>query len=53
MGGGAGAVRQGILSANPKLRGVLIDLPSVVKGADSLRSPALAARFEIVRGDIF
>jgi hypothetical protein len=43
----------GILSANPKLRGVLFDLPSVVKGADSLRSESLAARCEIVGGDVF
>jgi hypothetical protein len=53
VGGGAGALLHGILSANPKLRGVLFDLPSVVKGADSLRSGSLAARCEIVGGDIF
>jgi hypothetical protein len=35
------------------LRGVLFDLPSVVKGADSLRSESLAARCEIVGGDVF
>jgi hypothetical protein len=53
VGGGAGALLHGILSANPKLRGVLFDLPSVVKGADSLRSESLAARCEIVGGDVF
>ena len=53
VGGGAGALLHGILSANPKLRGVLFDLPSVVEGADSLRSGSLAARCEIVGGDMF
>lgn len=42
VGGGAGALLHGILSGNPKLRGVLIDLPAVVKDADSLRSGSLA-----------
>jgi O-methyltransferase domain/Dimerisation domain len=53
VGGGAGALLDGILSANLKARGVLFDLPSVVKGADSLRTGSLAARCEIVGGDMF
>jgi hypothetical protein len=53
VGGGAGALLHGILSANPKLRGVLFALPSVVAGADRLRSGSLAARCEIVGGDMF
>ncbi len=35
VGGGQGALLHGILSANPKLRGVLFDLPSVVASAGS------------------
>ena len=53
LGGGGGALLQGILSANPKLQGVLFDLTSVVKGADALRSGSLGARCEIVGGDVF
>jgi O-methyltransferase domain len=53
VGGGAGALLRGILSANPKLHGVLFDMPPVVKGADSLRIGSLASRCEIVGGDIF
>jgi hypothetical protein len=36
------------LSANPKLRGVLADQPSVVAGASVLRSGPVADRCEIV-----
>jgi hypothetical protein len=53
VGGGQGALLHGILSANPKLRGVLFDLPSVVAGAASLRSGSIAERCEIVGGDFF
>lgn len=53
VGGGAGALLHGILSTNPKLSGVLFDLPSVVERAVSLRSESLAARCEIVGGDMF
>jgi hypothetical protein len=53
LGGGGGALLQRILSANPKLHGVLFDLTSVVKGADALRSGSLGARCEIVGGDVF
>jgi hypothetical protein len=53
VGGGEGALLHGILSANPKLRGVLFDLPSVVAGAASLRNGSIAERCEIVGGDFF
>src|SRR5260370_42237005 len=36
VGGGEGALLHGILSANPKLRGVLFDLPPVVAAALAL-----------------
>jgi hypothetical protein len=53
VGGGHGALLEGILAANPKLRGVLVDLPSVVAGADGLRTGNLAGRCEVVAGDFF
>jgi SAM-dependent methyltransferase len=53
VGGGQGALLQGILSANPKVRGVLVDLPSVVAGAAALLSGAIAERCEVVGGDFF
>jgi SAM-dependent methyltransferase len=46
VGGGHGLLLASILSANPRLRGVLYDLPAVVAGASALRqepgSPARA-----------
>lgn len=53
VGGGEGALLHGILSANPKLRGILFDQPSVVAGAVSLRKGPIADRCEIVGGDFF
>ena len=41
VGGGQGALLHGILSANPKLRGVLFDLPSVVASAGSWRHSSI------------
>lgn len=42
-----------ILQANPRLRGVLYDLPPVVAGAKTLRQGSLSSRCEIVAGDFF
>jgi SAM-dependent methyltransferase len=53
VGGGQGGLLHGILSANPKLRGVLADLPAVVTGATALRTGAIAERCEIVGIDFF
>src|SRR5260370_41857604 len=53
VGGGEGALLHGILSANPKLRGLLFDLPPVVAGAAALRSGSMAGRCEVVSGDFF
>jgi hypothetical protein len=53
VGGGQGALLHGILSANPRLHGVLFDLPSVVAGAESLRHGPIAGRCEIIGGDFF
>jgi len=53
VGGGHGALLYAILSANPRLHGVLADLPSVIGEAVSLREPAIAGRCEIVDTDFF
>ena len=53
VGGGHGGLLAGILSASPKTRGVLYDLPNVVAGADALHAPDSAERCEIVGGDFF
>src|ERR1700746_3371173 len=45
-GGGQCLLPAGILSANPRLRGVLHDLPSVVVGASALRQEPISQRCE-------
>ena len=47
VGGGHGALIGGILTANPKLRGVLADQPEVIAGAQIVRSGPLADRCEV------
>jgi hypothetical protein len=53
IGGGRGALLEGILDSAPHTRGVLFDFPSVVAKADSLRSGPFAKRCDIVGGDMF
>lgn len=54
VGGGQGALLAAILKANPQLRGVLFDLPSVIEGAKSLiEAEGVAERCELVAGDFF
>lgn len=53
VGGGHGALLRAILSANPRVRGLLMDLPGVVAGADAVRSGPVADRCEVVSGDFF
>jgi hypothetical protein len=53
VGGGHGLLLAGILSANPRLHGVLYDLPSVVIGASALRQEPISQRCEIIGGDFF
>ena len=53
VGGGGGALLHGILLANPKLRGVLFDQPSVVAGATPLLAGSIAPRCEVIGGDFF
>jgi O-methyltransferase domain len=53
VGGGHGLLLAGILSANPRLRGVLHDLPAVVAGSSALRQEPISQRCEIIAGDFF
>ncbi len=54
VGGGYGALIAAILTAYPHLKGVLVDLPHVVAGAQpKLEEAGLAGRCETVAGDFF
>jgi len=53
VGGGHGAKLFAILAANPRVRGTLYDLPSVVEGAPAAQRNAVGDRCEIVGGDFF
>src|SRR2546425_12530400 len=53
VGGGQGELLRGILAANPALRGILYDLPSVVTGATALQAGTLGSRCEIRAGNFF
>jgi hypothetical protein len=53
VGGGQGLLLYGILSACPRVCGILADQPSVVAGATALRTGALADRCEVVGIDFF
>jgi hypothetical protein len=53
VGGGYGLLLSHILSATPKLKGVLFDQPQVVAGARDFLKGDVAARIEIVSGSFF
>jgi 2-polyprenyl-3-methyl-5-hydroxy-6-metoxy-1,4-benzoquinol methylase len=53
VGGGQGLLLHGILSACPRVRGVLADQPFVVADAAALRDGAVADRCEIAGIDFF
>jgi hypothetical protein len=54
VGGGQGSLISAILGANPDLRGILFDLPAVVRGARELiEAKGLIGRCDIVGGDFF
>jgi hypothetical protein len=54
IGGGHGILIAEILKANPKMKGILSDLPSVVEGARYLlNAQGVAERCEIVGGNFF
>ena len=54
IGGGHGALMAEILGANPAMRGVVAELPSVVNKAEEfIRTRGLKARCEVVKCDFF
>lgn len=53
VGGGHGALLEGILSVHPQMKGLLYDLPEVVAGATILIDDAIADRYELRGGDFF
>lgn len=53
VGGGDGTLLASVLRANPSVRGVVFDLPSVVEAAKIVFDPMLVARAELVGGDFF
>jgi hypothetical protein len=54
VGGGHGALMSAILGANPSVKGVVYDLPSVVAGAPKLLAArGVADRCEAIGGDFF
>jgi hypothetical protein len=54
IAGGHGLLLAGVLKANPQLRGILFDLPSVTAGArELLEREGVADRVELASGDFF
>ncbi|HEX4899724.1 MAG TPA: methyltransferase [Pyrinomonadaceae bacterium] len=54
VGGGHGALITSILNANPALKGILFDAPSVVAGAaERIQAAGLGDRCETIGGDFF
>jgi hypothetical protein len=53
VGGAAGALVQALLLDNPKLEGIVFDLPNVVEGAAPGKNPELANRIQFAGGDFF
>jgi SAM-dependent methyltransferase len=54
VGAGHGTLLRAILRANPALKGIAFDLPSVVDGVRAIAAePGMAGRLEIAGGDFF
>lgn len=54
VGGGNGALLAGILKANPRLRGIVFDLPHVAgRAREQLEAAGVADRCEVVAGSFF
>lgn len=54
IGGGHGVLVEAVLTAYPKLRAVIFDLPSVIEGArERLAAAGFGDRCELVAGDFF
>ena len=52
IGGGQGSSLAAILSGNPSIRGILLDLPQVVARAVPLHEAGVAERCEVIGGDM-
>jgi hypothetical protein len=53
VGGGQGSTLAAILSVNPSMRGILLDQPQVVAGAEPvLRAAGVIERCEVIGGDM-
>jgi hypothetical protein len=54
VGGGNGALMAAILAANPRIRGVVFDLPGgCAEASQKLANAGVAAKCEVVAGDFF
>jgi len=54
IAGGHGLLLAGIVKANPQLRGLLFDMPYVIKGAgELLKREGVKSRVELASGDFF
>ncbi|MCF6155288.1 MAG: methyltransferase [Candidatus Brocadia sp.] len=53
IGGGHGSLLAAILKANPHLKGILFDMPEVLRSAKKIRNTGIEARCEMVSGDMF
>jgi len=54
VGGAHGVLLRAVLEANPRARGILVDLPHVIAGAgDAIAAAGLSDRCELVSGDFF
>src|SRR5262249_56203287 len=53
VGGGRGGFLAEVLKAHPSVRGVLYDLPEVVREASVVREGGVADRCEVRSGDFF
>jgi hypothetical protein len=53
VGGGHGSLLAAVLKAHPGIRGILFDLPEVVKAADEIEGAGVGDRCEVIGGDFF
>ncbi len=54
IAGGHGLLLAGVLKANPEVKGMLFDMPSVIEGATALlEREGVAGRVELARGNFF
>lgn len=53
IGGGHGSLLAAILQTNPHLKGILFDMPEVLKAAKKFRNAGIDTRCEMTGGDMF